>query len=294
MIFWFLTPAVLFFLLVFLYPVIRTIAMSFFYVEGVSDSTNTWKFVGLDNYLTLMKTAIFKERIKNMLKIWLWGGAITLAISMLFAVILTSGVKFKDFYKVVIYIPNIINAVAISTMWMTAIFNKRFGFLHKFFELIGSDLATTDYMSGSIKFWSLLVAFCFGSVGYYMLILMSGIERIPADIYEAATIDGASKPAQFRCITLPLLRSVIKNCIVFWTVGVVGFFVWRQMWSAPLPSELTTITPFVYMYNITFGTTGNADRNAAMGAAVGVLMAVTVLFVFFAVNRLIKDEDVEF
>ena len=50
----------------------------------------------------------------------------------------------------------------------------------------------------------------------------------------------------------------------------------------------------VYMYNITFGTTGNADRNAAMGAAVGVLMAITVLFVFFAVNRLIKDEDVEF
>ena len=48
------------------------------------------------------------------------------------------------------------------------------------------------------------------------------------------------------------------------------------------------------MYNITFGTTGNADRNAAMGAAVGVLMAITVLFVFFAVNRLIKDEDVEF
>lgn len=294
MIFWFLTPAVVFFLLVFLYPVVRTIAMSFFYVEGVSDSTSTWKFIGLENYLTLMKTAIFKESIKNMLKIWLWGGVITMSISMLFAVILTSGVKFKDFYKAVIYIPNIINAVAISTMWMTAIFNKRFGFLHKFFELIGSDLATTDYMSGSIKFWSLLVAFCFGSVGYYMLILMSGIERIPADIYEAATIDGASKPAQFRRITLPLLRSVIKNCIVFWSVGVVGFFVWSQMWSAPLPSELTTITPFVYMYNITFGTTGNADRNAAMGAAVGVLMAVTVLFVFFAVNRLIKDEDVEF
>ena len=217
-----------------------------------------------------------------------------MSISMLFAVVLTSGVKFKEFYKAVIYIPNIINAVAISTMWMTAIFNKRFGFLHNFFDFFGSNLATTDYMSGSIKFWTLLVAFCFGSVGYYMLILMSGIERIPADIYEAATIDGASKPAQFRRITLPLLTSVIKNCIVFWTVGVVGFFVWSQMWSAPLSSELTTITPFVYMYNITFGTTGNADRNAAMGAAVGVLMAITVLFVFFAVNRLIKDEDVEF
>lgn len=294
MIFFFLTPAVLFFLLVFLYPVIRTIAMSFFYVEGVCDATNTWRFIGLENYIMLMKTAIFKESIMNMLKIWLWGGLITMSISMLFAVILTSGVKFKEVYKVIIYIPNIINAVAISTMWISAIYNKRFGFLHKFFELIGSDLAKTDYMSGSIKFWTLLVAFCFGSVGYYMLILISGIERIPSDIYEAATIDGASKPAQFRRITLPLLVSVIKNCIVFWTVGVVGFFVWSQMWSAPLPSELTTITPFVYMYNITFGTTGNANRNAAMGAAVGVLMALTVLFVFFAVNCFIKDEDAEF
>ena len=89
MIFFFLTPAVLFFLLVFLYPVVRTIAMSFFYVEGVSDSTSSWQFIGLENYITLMKTAIFKESIKNMLKIWLWGGLITMSISMLFAVILT-------------------------------------------------------------------------------------------------------------------------------------------------------------------------------------------------------------
>lgn len=290
----FLTPALLFFLLVFLYPVLRTIAMSFFYVEGVSDAVSSWKFIGLENYITLAKTAIFKDSMKNMLKIWLYGGIITLAISMLFAVILTSGVRFKEFYKVVIYIPNIINAVAMSTMWINAIYNKRFGFLHNLFEFFGSDLALTDYMSGSIKFWSLLVAFCFGSVGYYMLIFMSGIERISGDIYEAATIDGASKPAQFRRITLPLLTGVIKNCVVFWTIGVVGFFVWSQMWSAPLASDLNTITPFVYMYNITFGTTGNSDRNAAMGAAVGVLMAAIVLLVFFVINRCIKEEDVEF
>lgn len=294
MIFCFLTPALLLFLLVFLYPVLRTIAMSFFYVEGVSDAVSSWKFIGFENYLTLMKTAIFKDSMKNMLKIWFYGGIITLAISMLFAVILTSGVRFKEFYKVVIYIPNIINAVAMSTMWINAIYNKRFGFLHNLFELLGSDLALTDYMSGSIKFWSLLVAFCFGSVGYYMLIFMSGIERISGDIYEAATIDGASKPAQFRRITLPLLTGVTKNCVVFWTIGVVGFFVWSQMWSAPLASDLNTITPFVYMYNITFGTTGNSDRNAAMGAAVGVLMAAIVLLVFFVINRCIKEEDVEF
>lgn len=289
----FLTPALFMFLMVFLYPLCRTIAMSFFHVEGVSDAVNTWTFAGLENYITLINTPIFYDAMFNMLKIWLWGGIIVMFISMLFAAILTSGVRGKTFYKTVVYIPNIINAVAMSTMWITAIFNKRFGFLHTFFELFNSDLAKTDYMNGSIKFWSLLIAFCFGSVGYYMLIFMGGIERIPADIYEAATIDGASKVKQFFALTLPLMRSVIKTCLTFWTIGVVGFFVWSQMWSAPLASELTTITPFVYMYNITFGTQGNTQRNAALGASVGVLMALTVLIVFFLINRLVKDDDVE-
>ena len=137
------------------------------------------------------------------------------------------------------------------------------------------------------------MAFCFGSVGYYMLIFMGGIERLSPDMYEAATIDGASKIKQFTRITLPLLRGVFKTCLTFWSIGVVGFFVWSQMWSAPLASELSTTTPFVYMYNITFGTQGNTFRNAAMGAAVGVLMAVTVLVIFFLINFLIKDDDVE-
>ena len=293
MILCFLTPALFMFLMVFLYPLCRTIAMSFFHVEGVSDAVNTWTFAGLENYITLINTPIFYDAMFNMLKIWLWGGIIVMVISMLFAAILTSGVRGKTFYKTVVYIPNIINAVAMTTMWITAIFNKRIGFLHTFFELFNSDLAKTDYMNGSIKFWSLLIAFCFGSVGYYMLIFMGGIERIPADIYEAATIDGASKVKQFFALTLPLMRSVIKTCLTFWTIGVVGFFVWSQMWSAPLASELTTITPFVYMYNITFGTQGNTQRNAALGAAVGVLMALTVLIVFFLINRLVKDDDVE-
>lgn len=289
----FLAPALFMFFMVFLYPVCRTVAMSFFHVESVSDPVSSWTFAGLENYMALFQTSIFLDAMKNMMKIWLCGGLVVMTVSMLFAAILTSGVAGKTFYKTVIYVPNIINAVAMSTMWINAVFNKRFGFLHSFFELFGSDLARTDYMSGSIKFWSLLAAFCFGSVGYYMLIFIGGIDRIPSDIYEAATIDGASKVRQFFRLTLPLMRGVIKTSLTFWTIGVVGFFVWSQMWSAPLQSELSTITPFVYMYNVTFGTQGDTQRNAALGATVGVLMAVTVLVVFFLINRMVKDDDVE-
>ena len=291
----FLAPALLFFVAVFLYPICRTIVMSFFSVEAVSDPVSTWSLVGLDNFITHINTQIFRVSMMNMLKIWLLGGIAVMGLALLFAAILTSGIMGKSVYRAIIYIPNIINAVAITTMWINYIYNKRFGFLHNLFAFFGADsLAKTDYMNGSIKFYSLLVAFCFGSVGYFMLIFMSGIERLPGDIYEAATIDGANKIRQFTSITMPLLKGVFKTCLTFWTVSVVGFFVWSQMWSAPQSSELSTITPFVYMYNITFGTLGSAKRDAGLGAAVGVMMALVVLVVFFIINRIAKNDDLEF
>lgn len=295
MIICFLTPALIFFVFMFLYPIVRTVIMSFFSVEGVSDPVSTWKFVGLGNYTALMDSAIFGVAMMNMMKIWLIGGIAVMCIALLFAVILTSGVRGKAFWRAVIYIPNIINAVAMATMWIQYVFNKRFGFLHTLFDTLGlEELSKIDYMNGEWKFWSLLIAFCFGSVGYFMLIYISGIERIPADYYEAATIDGANKIRQFLHITLPLIRGVFKTCMTFWTVSVVGFFVWSQMWAAPSPSDKATITPFVYMYNTVFGTTGNASRDAGRGAAIGILMAAVVLVIFFIVNKICKDDDLEF
>lgn len=294
MIICFTLPATIVFLVMFLYPVIRTALMSFFTMSSVSDSMSTWEFVGLGNYSELLKTSIFITAMKNMLKIWFIGGIGVIFFALLFSVILTNGVRAKSFWRAIIYLPNIISAVAFANMWIYYIFQKRFGMLHDIFAALGLDkLARTDYMNGEMKFWSLLIAFGFGSVGYFMLIFLSGIERLPRDYYEAATIDGANKVQQFFRITLPLLKGVFKTVLTFWTVSVVGFFVWSQMWS-PVNSESQTITPVVYMYNIVFGNTGMSERMPGKGAAVGILMALVVLLIFFLVNRLFREDDLEF
>lgn len=294
MIICFTLPATIVFLVMFLYPVIRTAMMSFFTMASVSDSMSTWEFVGFANYAELLKTSIFMTAMKNMLMIWLIGGIGVIFFALLFAVILTNGVRVKSFWRAIIYLPNIISAVAFANMWIYYIFQKRFGMIHNIFAALGLDkLARTDYMNGDMKFWSLLIAFSFGSVGYFMLIFLSGIERLPQDYYEAATIDGANKLQQFFRITLPLLKGVFKTVLTFWTVSVVGFFVWSQMWS-PVNSESQTITPVVYMYNIVFGNTGMSERMPGKGAAVGILMALVVLLIFFLVNRLFREDDLEF
>ena len=291
----FLTPALLFFIIMFLYPIIRTVIMSFFNVEGVSDPVSTWTFAGLDNYTKLLAIPLFRTSMINMIKIWLIGGLGVMIVSLLFAVILTSGVRAKSFWRAVIYVPNIINAVAISTMWIQYVFNKRFGLLHNLFAALGlEELSKIDYMNGSWKFWSMLIAFCFGSVGYFMLIWISGIESIPGDLFEAATIDGAGKIKQFRYVTLPLIKGVFKSCMTFWTVSVAGYFVWSQMWASPNPSDNATITPVVYMYNTVFGTTGSTARDSGAGAAVGIMMALVVLVIFGVMNLIVKNDDLEY
>ena len=91
--------AVLLFLGIFLYPIIRTVIMSFFKIDGVTDSMDLWKFVGFGNYTKLMSTSLFKTSFFNLFRIWLIGGLVVMSLSLLFAVILTSGIRGKKFFR---------------------------------------------------------------------------------------------------------------------------------------------------------------------------------------------------
>ncbi len=291
----FLTPAVLMFVLVFLYPIVRTILMSFFKIEGITDSMTKWQFTGLANYSKLASTSLFRISMWNLFRIWLIGGLVVMSLALLFAVILTSGIRFKSFFRAMIYLPNVVSAVALATMWLQYVYSPKFGLLKNVFSAMGLKyLSKVQWLDNDHKFMALLVAYCFGMVGYHMLIFASGIERIGEDYYEAATLDGANKVNQFRYITLPLLKGVFKTNITMWSVTSVGFFVWSQLFST-VTADTQTITPMVYMYMMIFGA-GNSmtERNAGLGAAIGVLLSICVVAVFLLCNKLIKEDDLEF
>lgn len=291
----FLAPAVIMFVIVFLYPIIRTLAMSFFKIEGVTDAVSKWSFVGISNYGKLWQTQLFRTSMWNLFRIWFIGGIIVMSLSLLFAVILTSGIRFKSFFRAVIYMPNVVSAVALATMWLQYVYSPRFGLLKSVFETLGLDsLAKIQWLDTGHKFYALLFAYCFGMVGYHMLIFASGIERIGTEYFEAATLDGANRIKQFRYITLPLLKGVIKTNITMWSVSSVAFFVWSQLFSS-VTADTATITPMVYMYGQIFGA-GNSvtERNAGIGATVGVMLSVCVVVIFWICNIALKDDDIEF
>lgn len=287
----FVTPCALTLLIMYLYPVVRTIFMSFFAIESVTADVGSWHFNGLGNYARIFGSATFMTSLSNMLKIWVIGGVLVLTIALLFAVILTSGIRFKKFFRAAIYLPNVISAVALATMWIQYIYNQDYGLLNKMLEMVG--LEGVKWLGTDMKFWAMLFAFVFGAVGYYMLIFISGIERIPQDLYEAATIDGANKIHQFFKITLPLLKGIIKTNLTFWSINTITFFLWSKMFS-PISTEASTIVPVVYLYDTVFGSTGNTERDAGAGAAVGVVLALFVGIIYLITNKLLKDDDLEF
>ena len=226
-----------------------------------------------------------------MLLIWFVGGIITLALAMLMAVVVTSGIRGKKFFRAVIYLPNIISAVALATMWIQYIFNYDYGMLNNIVQFFGGE--KVKWLGTDLKFWSMTGSFIFGSVGYYMLIYISGIEGIPQDLYEAATIDGAGKVAQFTRITLPLLKGVIKTSITFWSINTTTFFLWTKMFS-PIDTESSTIVPVIYLYDMVFGGKGITQRDAGAGAAVGVVLTLIIIAVYLVTEKLFKGNDLEY
>ena len=291
MLFWFSLPTVLCLLIMFVYPVCRTVIMSFFAVESVTATTADWSFNGLGNYLKIFGSASFMTSMKNMMLIWFVGGLMSLALAMLMAVVVTSGIRGKKFFRAVVYMPNIISAVALATMWIQYIFNYDYGLLNQIVKLFGGD--KIKWLGTDMKFWAMTAAFIFGSVGYYMLIYISGIEGIPQDLFEAATIDGAGKVQQFVRITLPLLKGVIKTSVTFWSINTTTFFLWSKMFS-PIDTETSTIVPVVYLYDMVFGGKGIVTRDAGAGAAVGVVLTLIIIAVYLITERLFRGSDLEY
>jgi multiple sugar transport system permease protein len=182
-----------------------------------------------------------------------------------------------------------------GTMWLNFVYNSDYGFLHTVLNGLGlKTLAATLWTAPGNLFWAMLWAYCFGMVGYHMLIFMSGIEQIPHDYFEAAYLEGANAVQRFFYVTVPNLRGVFRTNIVMWTVYTVGFFVWGQLFS-PVNLSNDTVAPMNYMYELVFGASSSATtrRDTGAGAGIGVIMMLIVIIVFVATNFITKNDDSE-
>lgn len=287
----FILPPLLVYALIFLYPVTRTAVMSIFSMRSISSNISTWTWAGLDNYRALFATRSFLPSLVTIGKIWLFCGIAVFVAALFFAVVLTSGVKLKGFFRAVIYLPNVISGIAIAYMWQLYVFNSNFGMFKSLFTSLGWEQAARfPWLAPSHVFLSMCIAYVFSCVGYFMLTYMSAIEGVPEDYFEAATIEGATRAQQFRFITLPLIKGTLVSTITIWTTRVMGFFALSRVFS-----DVSTQTPMLVTYRLLFGTAETVEGiNVGMATASAVVMTVVIVIIFVITNLFIKTEHYEY
>ena len=262
--------------------------MGFYRWSGVSSGTEV--FVGIKNFVTIFKDPVVWISLRNNLLLMLVVPIVTMFFSLSFAVLLTRR-KFaeKNFYRTVFFFPNVLSSVVISVLWMF-IYNPIMGILNSLLEAVGLENWTRAWLGdASTVLWAIAVTSIWSSIGFYMVLYIAGIENIPVQLYEAATIDGAGEFKQFTCVTLPLLWEVMRVTFVFFISGVFyGSFSIVKVMTNGGPDRASEVLSS-YMF-------GQAFSNSNFGYAAALCMVMFVIGITLSLisNRLTERDTVEF
>jgi len=272
-------PFIAIFLAFSVYPLIYTFRLSFTNWRG----SGAAEWVGLGNYTYLLTSPQFWSSIGNSAVLWLLIVPIQLVIGVVIAVLLNSAtLKFRGMYRIAYIVPFVTPLVAIAQIWIV-LFDQGYGAVNAVLGLFGIPevgwLTTTTWAKPTLA-----LLFLWKTTGFIVIILLSGLQSIDGSIYEAAAIDGASRPRQLWSITVPLLRRTIMFCVVLQTLAVFQMFAEPYVMTQGGPYNSTTTAGY-YLYNhIT-----RADLGT--GAANSFLLVILVLALSLGFVRLLRAKD---
>ncbi|OME85145.1 ABC transporter permease [Paenibacillus sp. FSL A5-0031] len=283
----FLVPTFLFFCLFALFPISKGIYISLFDWSGSSEHMT---YIGLDNFKALIQDPIVWRAIGNdyFLVIGKVIGIILLAT--FFAVAVTRlRVRGQQFFRLVFFLPNLISIVVIGVLWRF-VYNPSIGFLNSFLGIFTNVHNNRPWLGEEgTALWSILWPSIWAGVGFYFLLLVASILSIPASLYEAAEMDGASPNRQFWRITLPLIWEQVKVSILHIVMTTLnGSFVMVLLMTEGGPDNSTQVLGS-YLYQMGF-------RQFHMGyaAALGVLILILSLATTLVLQRVLRRDSIEF
>lgn len=214
----FLLPYLLIFLAFWIWPIINSFWLSF-----MATRTNPWVFNPGANWGRLVNDPAFFNALKNTLIILVIQVPVMITLATLLAVLLNSyALKARGLFRFAFFAPVVVGEVAYAAVFRL-MFSLDFGIINKVLGTVG--IAKIDWFSQPNWAMALIIiAVTWRWVGYNAIIILSGLQGIPDDVYEAATLDRVSRTRQFFFITLPLLKPIILFCAVLSIIGTMQLF----------------------------------------------------------------------
>lgn len=271
----FVGPATLLYAAFILLPALASLAGAFLNWDGVG--APGWAGFGNFQWL-LFESDVFWSALRNNLFLVVVPALTVIPVSLWLAYLLHSGVKGAGFFRGLLLFPNLLGGIAAALLWM-GIYEPRGGLAGSALALLGSlpglgflaDMAHFPWLAPANLYWALIPIYLWMSCGFNLVLYLAAMEGIDQDLYEAASIDGASRARQFFGITLPLIRETVLVSAVFLVIGGLNAFelVWLLTSQDPPTSTHTMGTLLV--------TTMFKDFQVGRATAVAVLMLALVL-----------------
>jgi N-acetylglucosamine transport system permease protein len=265
----------------------------YFSMTNWSGFTPTYTFVGFDNFTKLLHDDTFMHALRNNLALAIVVPFVTIVLALAIASIVTvagprtgpiRGIRGAGFYRVVSFFPYTVPAIVIGLIW-EQVYDPSAGLLNASLTKVGlsgfqdfawlGDTRTAMPASMFVIIWSF--------VGFYTVLFVAAIKGVPAEIYEAARMDGAGRFRTTISITLPLIRNTVQTAYIYLGITVLDAFVYMQALNPGGGPDNTTLTMSQDLFNTAFRK-GQFGYATAMGV---VLAVVTLAFaaVVFAVNH---------
>ncbi|NJP41710.1 sugar ABC transporter permease [Oscillospiraceae bacterium HV4-5-C5C] len=256
-------------------PTIRAFTMSL--TNSTMLNLNTAGFVGLDNYIYMLKDKNFLQALRNTLALMLVVPLLTIFISLVLASILTqSHLKEKGLYRVLFFLPSVISLTVVGIVW-SFVFHPTMGILNTLMEHIGLGTYTRSWLGdASTALWCLAVVLIWQAAGYYMIMHIAAIDGLSPDLYDAASIDGANGVDKLFRLTLPLIKNIVGITYVLSLSGTLGLsYILSRVMTGGGPNGASTVL-LQYIYTMGF-------KNGSYGYAMALTVFTTILSVLLSV-----------
>jgi ABC-type sugar transport system permease subunit len=274
----FVAPAVIFFCLLLVYPILFGFLLSF---QDWNLLAREASFVGLGNYAKALRDPLFRKSLWNTVYYTLMTIPPTVILSLILALMINSRlIRYKSLFRVLYFVPVVTSMVAISFVWKW-MYNPRYGLINLALEAVGFT-GQSWLSSPTLALPSVAIMMIWQSVGFYMVLFIAGLQGIPETLYEAATIDGANRWQTFSYITLPLLNPTIVFILITSVINsfqvFVPVFVMTSSTTGEPGGPLNSTRVLVYhLYSIAFRNLDMGYGSAIAFILFAILLIVTVL-----------------
>ena len=292
----FLVPAFLFIVLFLYYPFFQNILNTFLSIGGLGRAAEGFNTPWYDNYVRLFTDPYMRIAMKNTAILIVCTVIFQVGIALALALLVDNIKHGQKFYRTVYFFPIVISATALGLMF-NLIFLYKGGMINQLllklglldYEVKSNGKMIVDWLDWKDKSHFMSTMFMpvmWQYVGCYFVIIITGINNIPTDLYEAAALDGADGWKKTRYITIPLLHNVLRTCLVLAITGALKVFdlPW-VMFGAGMPENQGWLTG-TYMYDQTFN-----RMNVDYGSTIAVFIVVLGIILSNLTNRVIKPSE---